>query len=50
MPKVSRKVGSRKILTFFHNEGVFGRLENRVGMILGRLSPLLCVQHKEIGL
>ncbi|MPC44072.1 hypothetical protein E2C01_037733 [Portunus trituberculatus] len=38
------------ILTFSIYEGVIGKLKNRFGMILGRISPLLCTQHKEMGL
>ena len=36
MPEVSRGVISGKILTLSMNEGVFGKLKNRLGMISGR--------------
>ena len=36
MPEVSRYVISGKILTLSMNEGVFGKLKNRLGMISGR--------------
>ncbi|MPC67477.1 hypothetical protein E2C01_061654 [Portunus trituberculatus] len=29
---------------------MFGKLKNRLGMILDRISPLLYVHHKEMGL
>ncbi|MPC38126.1 hypothetical protein E2C01_031629 [Portunus trituberculatus] len=36
MPKVWRGVGIKKIFTFYVNERVFGKLDNRLSMILGR--------------
>ena len=36
MPEVSRGVRSVKILTLSVDEGVFGKLKNRLGMISGR--------------
>ncbi|MPC44076.1 hypothetical protein E2C01_037737 [Portunus trituberculatus] len=50
MPEVTRGVKIEKILTFSIDEGVFGKLKNRLGMIPGRISPLLCIQHTEIRL
>ncbi|MPC71865.1 hypothetical protein E2C01_066155 [Portunus trituberculatus] len=38
------------MLTFSVNEGVFDKLKNRLGMISGRISPLLYDQHAETGL
>ncbi|MPC44621.1 hypothetical protein E2C01_038298 [Portunus trituberculatus] len=29
---------------------VFGKLKNRLGMIPGRISSPLCIQHTEMGL
>ncbi|MPC30185.1 hypothetical protein E2C01_023445 [Portunus trituberculatus] len=34
--ELSRGVGFQEILAFSSNKGVFGKLENRPGMILGR--------------
>ncbi|MPC78814.1 hypothetical protein E2C01_073312 [Portunus trituberculatus] len=50
MLEVTRGVGIRKILTFSIYEGMFGQLKNRLGMTLGRISPLLCVQQTKMGL
>ena len=36
MPEVSRGVRSGKILTLSMDEGVFGKLKNRLGMISGK--------------
>lgn len=36
MPKVLKGVGSQKMLAFSINKGVFGNLDNRFGMIVGR--------------
>ena len=36
MPEVSRGVSSGKILALSVNEGVLGKLKNRLAMILGR--------------
>ncbi|MPC42453.1 hypothetical protein E2C01_036075 [Portunus trituberculatus] len=50
MPEVWKEDGVSKILTFSIYEGVFGKLKNRLGMILGRISLLLRFQHAETGL
>ena len=36
MPEVTRRVRSRKILTFYIDEEDFGKLENRFGVIPSR--------------